>query len=169
MSLRIIFYIFFALITNGCLEQRSESDKISDKIISQFVKKMKKKGLHAAGVGGGCTRDHKINLVDVTFDYHGLMDISHARVMIVDCTNELLEIINSNPKNVKYFVEFPVKVNLISTAIIGLSPDLQNNNYIKIVDNLNGNILYGTEHKKPFLIIHEETFEEAQKIVSQEN
>ena len=51
---------------------------------------MKKQGLYAVGQGGGCSKDKKINLISIAFNYNGTMDIELAKKLIVKSSDSLL-------------------------------------------------------------------------------
>lgn len=166
MILRLILLNFFGLLFIGCVDPKSEREKYSHHIIAEFAKQMQKDDLYVAGYGGGCTVEKKTNLVDVSFDYDGIMNIESSRALIVACINNLLNIINSNLESKNYFVKFPVTIELINVSIIGRSQNNMNN-YIKMVMVLKDRVYYYIDdpEKKimPFMKVHEETFEEAER------
>ena len=155
----------------GCSDPRSEREKVRDRILVQFSKQMQKKGLYAAGLGGGCSISKKINLMDVTFDYYNVMNIESARRLIVESANALLTLINSDTSNEVYFEEFPARVDILLISIIGQIPDSKRD-YIGSVSVIKGKVYYCTDDPTgkvmPFLDVHKETFEEAKSLLSQE-
>lgn len=167
-----VLIVLFAL-ASGCNDTRCKPDKVSGRILAQFSKQMQKKGLSAVGKGGGCSRDTKIYLISITLDYYEEMDIQSARRLIVESTQTLLNLINSDPKNKEYFEQFPAKVNTVFLAIIGQPQKNINSDYIFIVDIINGILYYKIDIEKspssPFTTIHQETFEEAQRILAEQS
>jgi len=135
---------------------------------------MCREGLAAAGKGGGYSRDEKVNLIGITFDANQVMDMTVARDLIVKSITVLLDIINSNPKNKEYFEVFPVTAHITDNKIIGGVPQTPPvpDGYIWSVSAKEGKISYYTrdpyERFGPRFDVHEETFEEAQRIVNQQ-
>jgi len=170
--LRLVLCSLILCFLSGCSDPRCEREKVRDRILIQFSKQMQKKGLYAAGLGGGCTINKKINLIDVSFDYDEVMDLDSARKLIVESTKHLLDLINSDGNIKEYFEVFPVDVDILSISIMGQIPD-SSRDYIRLVFVLKGIVYYYTDDPAgkvmPFLDVHEETFEEAKKIVSKKN
>ncbi len=171
MISRLVIYICFFCFLFGCSDPRSETDKVSDRMLCQLAKHMEKKGLIAIGAGGGCTIDKKINLISMTFMYQKVMSMNEARELIVECANILLESMNANPDNRRYFEHFPAPVDIIQVGILGKQcpTDL---NCVEVVSILKGNITYAINHPMPhiapYLNLKKESFEEAQKILESE-
>lgn len=161
-----IFSCFFC----GCEDPRSATDKIREEIISQFEKEMKKKDLYAVGTGGGC-KDEKINLITVSFDYPAVMDLQLSRELIVTSLNVLIRIVNSNPRYSEHFEKYPVSIDIIHLCVVGRKSEKVEKNYVRTVSNFKGIINYRVETPKigPYKTVHEETYEEAKKIVSEKS
>jgi len=130
---------------------------------------MKGKGLRAAGIGGGCTIEGKINLMGVTFDYEKVMTLEEARELIVECSTELLRMVNSDPKAAQYFETFPVKENIFRIGIIGETPDAVRD-HVRVVSISGGEIIYYADDlekgESMSIIVLKESFAEAQEIVN---
>jgi len=163
---RILRLVILICFFSSCSEPKSNREKWRDKTLVLFAKHMKGKGLRAAGIGGGCTVEKKINLMGVTFDYNKVMSIDEARELIVECSNELLRMVNSDPNAAQYFENFPIKENILEVAVIGKSSESITGN-IKFVFTNDGRIIYiaDDESRMPKPVIHQESFAEAQEIV----
>ena len=166
---RILRLVILICFFSSCSEPKSNREKWRDKTLVLFAKHMKGKGLRAAGIGGGCTVEKKINLMGVTFDYNKVMSIDEARELIVECSNELLRMVNSDPNAAQYFENFPIKEEIISISILGKVPETTQN-FISLVYINKSFVKYRTDDPEgkilPFVPVHEETFLEAQEIVN---
>ncbi len=172
MNSKFIISICFFCLLFGCSDPRSEIDKVSDRMLCQLAKHMEKKGLNAIGAGGGCTIDKKINDISMTFKYPKVMSMNEARELIVECIRTLLNLMNDNPDNKKYFEYFPVQDKIILISILGerCPTDL---NCIEAVSIIKGTIYYDINHPLPqlgesYLTLKEESFEEAQDLLESE-
>lgn len=170
-----MLYIFFSACLFGCSDTRDDCDRISDRILSQLAKQMRKHNLYAIGSGGGCTLDNKINLISMVFKYDNILCINFARRLIVESTDALLQLVNSNPDNKEYFEIFPISDAEIYISIIGALPLDNNPDDISGVKIVKGRIRYTIDNfnpppKKdgPLLTVHSETFEEAKKILHEQ-
>jgi hypothetical protein len=166
---KILFFITMCFLY-GCSDPRSEREKVRDHILMQFTKKMKSKELYAAGIGSGCSKDGKdnINLLDITFDYPYVLDIYASRKLIVESTEILLGLINSDPDHAQFFENFPARADIIMISIIGQAPN-NGCDYIRSVSLIKGKVSYNTDDPTgkvmPYLNVHEETYEEAKRIL----
>lgn len=161
-----IILIFILLIISSCSSKISNVDKISNKIFSEYIPKIKKK-LHPAGLGGG-EKNGKISLIDVTFTIEETLNIKKARELIIDASCSLLNIINKNPEYYSYF-ESSNPLHNIHIAIIGKDNKIKDLDFVQFVLLINGRIYYKVKAEKPqfppLVSIHEELFEEAEKII----
>ena len=169
MRLKLILFIsIIYLAPCGCTNDLSEKDRVSHQILYQFTNQMKKEGLDAIGLGGGSNHG-KINLIDICFNIQQVMDISSARKLMVCSIKKLLNIINSNEEFCANFEKLPVTEDVFHISIIGLTQKPDICNFVQIVTLVNGKIYYEIHNEKPsfppFTTIHEETFEEAKRIL----
>jgi len=171
MLIRTILAIVMMSSLFDFIDPRSEREKMRDRIFMEFTKKMKSKHLYAAGLGGGCTKDDKTNLMGVTFVYPYVLDIKTSRKLIVESTETLLDLINSDPAHAHFFENFPAQVDILMVSIIGEAPDC-GSDYIRTVGVIKGEVSYDTDDPTrkvmPFLNVHEETYEEAKKVLANE-
>ena len=170
MISKYMVYISFFCFLFGCSDPRSEREKVRDYMLHQLAKQMKKRDLIAIGSGGGCTIDKKINEIGMTFEYKKIMNMDEARELIVACIQTLLDLMNSNSENAKYFERFPVPVGIIRISILGERCSIEHD-CVEVVKILNGEIYYCINHPLPevkqiYLTLKEESFEEAQQIVA---
>jgi hypothetical protein len=173
MLTRTILAIVTICFLYGCSDSRREREKVRDHILMQFKKQMKGKELYAVGIGSGCSKDgkNKINLLDITFVYPYVLDIKTSRNLIVESTETLLDLINSDPTHAQFFENFPAQANILMVSIIGEASDC-GCDYIRTVGVIKGEVSYDTDDPTgkvmPYLNVHEETYEEAKKMLSNE-
>lgn len=168
MILRLIHICIICCLI-GCSDSKSITDKVSDDILYQLAKQMKKDNLIAIGSGGGCTIDKKINLISMTFEYRNVLSLSHARELMVKCVQTVLTLTNSDPDNKQYFENFPISDEIILISILSEACP-KDPECVEAVSILKGKIYYDVNHPiphvAPYLTIKEESFEEAQQIVA---
>ncbi|MCH9626361.1 MAG: hypothetical protein S4CHLAM123_15580 [Chlamydiales bacterium] len=172
--MRVILVLL--LFICGCSDSRSECDKISGRILSQLAKQMRKENLRAVGSGGGCTTDKKINLVSMVFNYEKILDINTARSLIVKSAETLLNLISAHAEYENAFETFLNPIDIMYICIIGETPEGNNSKEIGGLQLIKGKIYYLIDNYKPFpredgplLTVHEETFEEAKRILEDQN
>ena len=97
------------------------------------------------------------------------MNLERARELIVASGLELQHLINSNPEYAQYFENNHAEVRQFDNDIMGLSPT-EGFDYIKVVFMIKGTLVYKTEGDpmKPYIPVHEETFEEAVAILQKQ-
>jgi len=153
----------------SCSDPRDEREKVRDRIFVEYAKKMKSKDLFVAGLGGGCTKDNKTNCIEVTFDYPFILNIDTSRKLIVESTETLLNLIKSDPANEKFYESFPPNIDILMISIIGQKGAIECD-YIRSVDLMKGKVSYETDDHTSkvmrLIVVHEETYEEAKKILS---
>lgn len=172
---KILCFLILLFLQPSCFSMSnssfkiSELDDISNQITVDFAKKMQKKGLHACGLGG---REDQGKIIDfkVSFQYNKTLDISSARRLIVETVLLFLEEINSNARVQQYLSHYPFTPD---DVIISILPDCSVLNEKEcsssiIVKIFLGKISYCVDDEivMPLHHLHEESFEEARKIVN---
>ena len=150
---------------------RSKREIRRDRLLNQFAKKMnKEEGLYTVGFGGG-QEDGKISLIEISFKIDQVLTLEEGRKLIVNSINELLDIINNNSKNEQFFKEFPASSEIVWISIFGSPPKNLNSNQIEVVSFRGSSIAYRKEGPNgryaPYIEVHEETFEEAERALSE--
>jgi hypothetical protein len=143
----------------------SELDYTSNQVIVDFAKKMQKKELHACGLGG---REDKGKVMDfeVVFQYGKVLDIPTARGLIVETILLFVDEINNNEAVRKYLHHYPFTPHDVIVAILPdcSSSDEEDSDFVRTSAQLGRISYYGK--KNPYVDLHEETFEEARKILN---
>lgn len=148
--------------------QISELNYVSDQVIVDFAKKMEPRGLHVCGIGG---REDKGKIIDfkVSFQYSQLLDILKARKLIVELALLFLKEINQNEELRRYLHHYPFNPNDVIVTVLPDSSLLNKNDYdsFVMVKSFLGKVYYYTDDTKikPFITLHEETFEESRAIL----
>lgn len=142
--------------------------KISDKLVSQYIKKItSEKNIRFIGEGGSMMRD--VKMLAVSFETEEPMHISNGRKLIIDCVNELLDMVNADEKIRPFLHNYPFTADNLEIRIFchdksgrtAQCPDLC------IVSSIEGVIKYKVNNKNDRLeVIHKEPFQTGLEIIS---
>jgi hypothetical protein len=152
--------------------QFPDYEKIADKITEKTAKKLKKqRSLCVIGTGGQMM--HDIQMMAMSFNYYHEVDLKVARELIIYAINEYLADINNNKEVRPYLHEYPFTAKNVEIRIAiykpdGTSPPLDKIFYISAI---NGNLTYYRDLPETYSMqaMCKETYEEALKLVSNEN
>jgi hypothetical protein len=176
MKIFFLIILFGVMINTNANTTKSESelvkmDTIADQLSLNFSKKMKEKfGFDLLGMGGGGF--HDFNALSMHFNSPNVLELSEARILILEVVSEFLNSINSD-KNIKpYLRNYPFDASNIR-FLIGFT---KNNQYpiegkVAFIGFSYGKINYATfDHENDRLKnIFRETYDEALQIVLKEN
>lgn len=99
-------------------DNRSEAEKTFDEVLNQGIKFVEQKyKLKAIGSGGGMP-DGSIHNFNITLEHKGILSIDDARFLLVNITNDFVQIVNKNPKIKPYLYNFPFTDKDISLMVI---------------------------------------------------
>ena len=144
-------------------------EKIADRVTREVARKLKKeKGLHCAGKGGGMMSD--IQEMALSFQFFHEVDLTEARELLVYATTEYLNAINGSKEVRPYLHNYPFKVENIEIMIWIKKSDGRDvaSNQIAFLSTVKGILSYALPRERGVLsrkILHEETYEEALKIL----
>lgn len=166
--LAITCALFSAVICYSSSGPSEDYEKLADKITVKTAKKLEQeKGLILIGVGGRMMDD--IKLMMMGFNYRKIIDINEARNLLVYCVEEYLTAINGDKKVRSYLHNYPFTSRNVEIKIFIYSPDGSDvpPNELSIVASNEGELVYKIDYPEKHTIkpIHEETYEEALKIV----
>ena len=166
----IVIFVFMLWGINRILEfdKPSERSKLTDKIKAVTAKEIHKRfELRCIGTGGGDA--HDVSMLFMAFKSYEPFDIQRGRKLIVDCVNEYLKNVNENEQVRPYLHNYPFLPENIEMVIFGpnLIEDPPN---LKSVSLREGVIEYRIKktENSPLENTHEETFQEALKILEEE-
>lgn len=175
---RLLYSAAFFLIFGLCSSmsrpsfELSELDSCSNQVIVDFAKKMQAKGLRACGLGG---REDNGKLMDfqVSFQYGQALDVPSARRLLMETAILFLEEVNHNEKVQKYLVHYPFTPYDVIISILpgfGITDKKERDSSVHVRSQL-GRISYyiTNDPVKPWVDLCEETFEEALKILQDED
>jgi hypothetical protein len=181
ITVKLITFVFLLLIgINGhSKEGKSKNENVNyvkyvDEIVRGFSKEMKKDfGLVFIGSGGRMSED--VDAISVRFLAYQRAGIEEARELEVKSTEKLLKMINEHKKIRSYLREYPFVSKRVNVSISFKDPN--NRRYVDgsvaVVSNVNGKVYYDkaepskTDITEELIDMHEETYEEALKIVNE--
>ena len=154
----------------GCA-QHSNHEIIIDRIINQTDLQLKKeKNLHAIGSGGSMMGD--IQLAEIYFQYFHLVNLEEARVLLVYAIQTFLKNINENKEVRPYLHNYPfttknIEINIWILQPNGHYPDQGNIELLALENGILKYKLVAPSEFAPWPILKEETYEEALKILAE--
>ena len=172
MKIIRLLFIFLLFLCFSCKSkfQMNERDRIADHMMLEFAETLALKGLRLSGMGGGLNHEtgkHKVFGISFIMQ-ENVTDISHARELFVETADAFISFINSREDILEYLDVFPVTIVNIDMAILFLNAQQGD---IVDISNCRESLYYYTAgpdpERDPWNEICEETFEEAQAILSQ--
>ena len=134
-------------------------------LIQDYSKEMqKKKNLTMIAIGGG----QQGRLFCISYSTQQNVNLEQARELLVDTCEGFLQRVNNDQKFRPYMVEYPYNGTNIDIMIrfVDSNDYRAQPPYIALAANYQGKVCYRTSNMKEDLIhCHEETYEEACKIV----
>ena len=119
----LIIFISFLFFFASCSSERKTIKepiygKYVDEIVDSYLKHIKKQyGLECFGTGGGFLSN--VNNISLHFDAPSQkINIGNARVLLINCTEELLQRINKNEQIRPYLEHYPFTSKGISINVI---------------------------------------------------
>jgi len=141
------------------------ADKITGKYCADMAKTQK---LYCYGGGGGFIKN--VNRITLNFNTVQNLNIAESRALIIKCTEELLKRINTDADIKPYLSHYPFTEQGIT---LGISFDQEDkkrvsSKFVAMVFTVDGSVYYSSynHNKKKFQDIHEESYQEALKIVN---
>ena len=172
--MRIIKLLFVSLLflCFSCKSkfQMNERDRSINHMMLEFAETVRLKGLRPSGIGGGLNHDtEKYNELGISFTMQeNVKNIAEGRTLFTETANAFISFINSRENILEYLDVFPVTIVNIDMAILFLNAQQGD---IVDISNCRESLYYYTAgpdpERDPWNEICEETFEEAQAILSQ--
>ena len=154
----ILTLILLCLGTGMNMITLDKGEVLTNKAVSKFATKMKKKGYRACG-SGGSNEENKAKVIRIAFNVDHVMSIDEARKILHEMTDELLNDINSNEKLRPYLADVPFKVENLSLSLFTSSTEPEKVGDIVIVSMHRGILRY--KAKAETLSGFEEVLEES--------
>jgi len=169
--LKKVLSCFILIFLNFGCAQNSNYELLANRVIKQTAEQLRsEKDLRAIGTVGQMMGD--IQLLGVEFFYYHLVNLSEARELLVYASRVFLNNINENKEVRPYLHNYPFTEKNIEVKIWMHQPDGKEppQGDIEVVSLRNGKMLYrltAPSQFAPWPVLHEETYEEALKIVGE--
>ncbi|MCH9610421.1 MAG: hypothetical protein S4CHLAM81_12770 [Chlamydiales bacterium] len=161
--------LLFLILLAGCAKHQPKtcSDHLDD-ILSQFTDEQQAEHFSVVVTGGGAGKDN-IRVLKASFETYEVLTVEKGREQIIRMSDQLVEMINTNPVYRNCFASSePIEMRF-DLAIHGSDPKHKGQDFITAVSLYHGTVRY-------FLIdlsnsddgdgvVHEETYEEAVEIL----
>ncbi|MBS4169981.1 hypothetical protein [Neochlamydia sp. AcF95] len=173
-------FIILLFMLSGCAlsllnsYQEPEQAKFVGEILDKASKKLRSKyDMRAIGTGIGMP-DGVVTMLALSFEKTGPLTKEEGRRIIVDCVQEMLQIINTHEKIRPYLKNYPFTPNNIEIAIFLNGPPSHPIYYpdFDVISSTNEQINYmftASENPKRYIKVEKEKFEEALKMVQNES
>ena len=171
----ILFALCFGIFTS-CIKNDSMDLGINQVILKTQAEIEKTYNAKISAVGLGAA--HGVYSMTINFSIEKSLTVDEARRVMGDCASLFLKNINSNTTLRPYLVEYPFPPSMISMAFWitdGTYEPIRTPGILKSITLNNGIIKYNTVSKKGIVqvgdqavIMHQETFDEAKRIVENE-
>ncbi|WP_044882040.1 hypothetical protein [Neochlamydia sp. EPS4] len=175
----LIFITLIAVLSSCALSllnsyEEPEQAKFVGDILNNVSKKLQKKySMRTIGTGIGMP-DGVVTMLALSFEKTGPLSREEGRRIIVDCVQEMLQIINTHERIRPHLKNYPFTPSDIEIAIFLKDPLGYNIFYphFGALSSTNAQIDYmftASENPKRYLKIEEEKFEEALEMVQNES
>ena len=170
MLKRILSCFILIVLTFGCTKN-PDYEVLANRVIKQTIEQLRsEKDLRAIGTVGQMMGD--IQLLGVEFYYYHLVNLSEARELLVYVSQVFLSNINENKEVRPYLHNYPFTAKNIEVKIWMHQPngDDPPQGDIEVVSLRNGKMIYrltAPSEFAPWPVLHEESYEEALKIVEE--
>ena len=167
----IVSCCILILLTFGCTAHNPDYEFLANRVIKRTVEQLRaEKDLRASGTVGQMMGD--IQLMGVDFHYYHLVNLQEARKLITYATQTFLKNVNDNKEIRPYLHNYPFTAKNIEITIFVSEPNGQHpaQGDIEVISLRNGTIVYeltAPSKFEPWPVLHEETYEEALKIVEE--
>lgn len=162
--------MLFTLSSSCVYDDRKYETKQTDSLTKKFAEQMQVYGLRPMGIGSA-ERNGKTTSFSVVFSINEVLDKDAARRLIVTCTNDFINLLNTSKENY-FFAKIPADLSMINISIIA-KPANNTDDYLFSVFVLDGKIIYNYDNEsleiKNIFNSERETFEEAERIVNEQN
>jgi hypothetical protein len=147
-------------------------ERDANEVTAQVARKINQKtGLKLIGTGGGMI--NQINSMAMSFAYYRDLSMEEARELLVYCVEEYLDAINANEKIKTHLSCYPFTSKNVEIMIFIYREDRRDPpvGFLTVADEICGKMIYKIQQPglPSMKTIHEETYEEAKKLVEQQD
>jgi hypothetical protein len=159
-------YLFLFFLIVGCSNTVTKQHyEVAKSIMSSFSKSVKQQyGLYISASGGSMMYDIK----KICFDFNAVkqLDVSLVRVLYLNIVDQLIERLNDTAVR-PFLHNYPANTSNVEIKIAFYMPNGQrvNENFVAFVYMIDNIIYYRKWKDNDFQRLHQETYEEAVKIV----
>lgn len=168
--MKLVFYfgVMITMVSCSFDQQQVCYEKIADNITAKTAEKLKReKGLICVGTGGQMMGD--IQVMDMGFNFYEVVSIDTARQLLIDAAQEYLSAINASEEVRPYLHDYPFTAKNVEIVIYFYNSDGHKvpSSKLNIAAAEQGKLFYYIDYpeKSALKTIHEETYEDALKIV----
>lgn len=174
----ILIILMFML--SGCVlsllnsYEEPEQAKFVGEILDKASKKLRSKyDMRPIGTGIGMP-DGVVTMLALSFEKTGPLSREEGRKIIVDCVQDILQIINTHEKIRPYLKNYPFSATDVEVRIFledKFRNDIFDPNY-GVISSINASIDYkytSAENPNKYMKVEKEKFEEALKMVQDKN
>lgn len=143
-------------------------DRIVREAIEEFYSEVKLDQMTLIGIGGGINHaNQKKNYIELVFATDKGFTVDAARKLMVSYINRFLNILNSKEGIQEYIDVYPFDMAHLEIGFLSRDGE---EGCVDMISALNNRIYYefSNASDKPPILVHKETFEEAQRIVAEE-
>ncbi|WP_044882471.1 hypothetical protein [Neochlamydia sp. EPS4] len=179
-KIHVPIFIILMFILSGCVlslldsYEEPEQAEFVGEILDKASKKLQKKySMRTIGTGIGMP-DGVVTMLALSFEKTGPLTKEEGRRIIVDCVQEILQIINTHEKIRPYLKNYPFSARDIEVRVFladKFRNDIFDPNY-GVISSISASIDYkytSAENPNKYMKIEEENFEEALKMVQNES
>lgn len=167
--MKFIVSVILILISSSC-QNKCDYGDITRGIMSSYSKELyKSKGFDLIGSGGATADDVKV--ISLHYWNHRLVDLAEARILYVNAVEDFIKLVNANTEIRPYLHDYPITIRNLEFTL-GFVDDEYNhvrNKRIAYISTINEIVYYRIFTKNDLVNIHQEPYEEAVRIVKEQN
>ncbi len=170
MKYLIGFLLILGLIHISRCFGEVDYERLADKVTNQTAKRLLiEKNLHCVGISGGMMG--LIQRMGMVFDYNKSVSLEEARRLAVYAMGKYRKDINASKEIRPYLIEYPFPIDRLKISISFYKDDSLSQvdaDQISTIFLFGDIVQYCLPSKGESIVLHQETYEEALKIVQEE-
>lgn len=168
-------YLIFCILLSACspssskMQKTSINENVAHLITVKTAQKIKNEtGLHLCGTGGGSS-EGLLRKLNMCFDHYGEITMEEGRELLIYCVQEYLSAINASQEIKSSLLHYPFTPKDVEIIIYVRGADKKRVDIgeYNVINANGGRLIYTIRQPDPegMKRIHQETFEEAVKLV----